>query len=63
MRVSTLRSIISQAFYHEDKTHCLQRHLKFRIESLPNRLKIEKDNELASLKNSPWIIFIMYQIF
>jgi hypothetical protein len=49
MRVSTLRSIISQAFYHEEKAHCLQRHLKLRVEDLPNRLKIDKDKELESL--------------
>jgi hypothetical protein len=50
MRVSTLRSIISSAFYHEEKTHCLENHLQFHIENLPDRLKIEKDNELDSLK-------------
>lgn len=50
MRVSTLRSIISNAFYHEERTHCLERHLQFHIETLPDRLKIEKDNELESLK-------------
>ncbi|WP_283788824.1 hypothetical protein QNI23_016805 [Bermanella sp. WJH001] len=50
MRVGTLRSIISNAFYHEERTHCLERHLKFHIETLPDRLKIEKDNELESLK-------------
>lgn len=50
MRVSTLRSIISQAFYHEEKTHCLERHLKIQIDNIPNRLKIEKYNELISLK-------------
>lgn len=50
MRVSTLRSNISQAFYHEEKTHCLEKHLQFHIDNLPDRLKIEKDNELSSLK-------------
>lgn len=50
MRVSTLRSIINQALYHEEKTHCLERHLKSHIKNIPNRLKIEKDNELNSLK-------------
>jgi len=50
MRVSTLRTIISQAFYHEERTHCLERHLKHHIQHLPNRLKITKENELASLK-------------
>ena len=50
MRVSTLRSKISQAFYHEEKTHCLEKHLQFHIDNLPDRLKIEKDNELRSLK-------------
>jgi hypothetical protein len=51
MRVSTLRSIISQAFYHEEKTHCLQRHLKYHIENLPDRIKIQKEDELGSLQN------------
>ncbi len=51
MRVSTLRSIIDQAFYHEEKTKCLQRHLQLHIKTLPNRLKIEPDNELQSLTN------------
>ena len=51
MRVSTLRSIIDQAFYHEEKTKRLQRHLKLHIETLPNRLKIEPENELQSLTN------------
>lgn len=50
MRVSTLRSIISSAFYHEEKTHCLEKHLQFHIDNLPDRLKIEKNNELDSLK-------------
>jgi len=51
MRVGTLRSIISNAFYHEERTQCLERHLKFHIQTLPDRLKIEKDNELESLKH------------
>ena len=50
MRVSSLRSIINQAFYHEEKTHCLERHLKIQIDNIPDRLKIEKDNELQALK-------------
>ncbi|WP_396588104.1 hypothetical protein [Bermanella sp. R86510] len=50
MRVSTLRYTISQAFYHEEKTHCLERHLKNHIKTLPDRLKIETTNELAALQ-------------
>lgn len=50
MRVSTLRQCISQAFFHEEKTHCLERHLKAHISNFPNRLKITKENELESLK-------------
>ena len=51
MRVSTLRSIISQAFLHEEKTHCLERHLEEHIQNLPDRLRITKENELSSLKS------------
>ena len=51
MRVSTLRSIIDRAFYHDEKTKRLQRHLKWHIETLPNRLKIEPENELQSLSH------------
>lgn len=51
MRVTSLRSIISNAFYHEERTQCLERHLQFHIQTLPDRLKIEKDNELESLKH------------
>lgn len=51
MRVSTLRTIISQAFYHEERTHILERHLKNHIANLPDRLRIQKDNELESLKS------------
>lgn len=50
MRVSTLRSIISRAFYHEEQSRCLEKHLQHHIENLPNRLRIEKNNELESLK-------------
>ena len=49
MRVSTLRSIIDQAFYHDKKTKRLQQHLKLHLKTLPNRLKIEPENELGSL--------------
>ncbi len=51
MRTSTLRTIISQAFDHEERTHCLERHLKSHINSLPDRLRLAKNNELQSLKS------------
>ncbi len=47
MRVSTLRSIIDQAFYHDKKTKRLQQHLKRHLKTLPNRLKIEPENEFS----------------
>ncbi len=50
MRVSTLHSIIDNAFYQEEKTQHLQRHLKNHIKTLPDRLRIQKDNELESLE-------------
>ncbi len=49
MRVRTLRSIIDHAFLLEEKTKRLQWHLKNHIKNLPDRLRIQKDNELESL--------------
>lgn len=51
MRITTLRTRISHAFYHEERTHILERHLKSHIENLPDRLRIQRDNELESLKS------------
>ncbi len=51
MRVSTLRSIIDNAIYHEDKTQRLHRHLQEHLKTLPNHLNFQQDTELESLEN------------
>ncbi len=51
MRTTTLRTIISQAFDHEERSHSLERHLKQHISNLPDRLQLPKNDGLLSLKS------------